>query len=201
MTKTAQLHSPTKERLLDAAQSLMLAKGFAATTVDEICEAAKLTKGSFFHYFESKDELGKTVLERFCANGKQMLEAVYGGERDPLKRVYRQIEAFAMMSQDPNLNKGCLLGCFAQELSDTHPQIRAICRREFDAWAERFGQELARAKAEYAPKASFDSQELAEHFIAVVEGSMILGKARRDMKVVAQNLRHFKAYVQSLFKR
>ena len=199
--KTAQLHSPTKERLFDAAQALILAKGFAATTVDEICGAAKLTKGSFFHYFESKDELGKTVLERFCAKGKQMLEAVYGNERDPLKRVYRQIETFAKMSQDPNLNKGCLLGCFAQELSDTHPQIRTICCQEFGAWAERFGQELARAKAQYSPKASFDPHELAEYFIAIVEGSMILGKAKRDMKVVAQNLRHFKAYVQSLFKR
>ena len=199
--RTAQVNSPTRTRLLDAAQRLMLAKGFAATTVDEICEAAKLTKGSFFHYFESKDELGKTVLERFCANGKQMLEAVYGGERDPLKRVYRQIEAVAMMSQDPKLGKGCLLGCFAQELSDTHPQIRAICCQEFDAWAKRLGQDLAHAKTQYAPKASFDPQELAEHFIAVVEGSLILGKAKRDMKVVAQNLRHFKAYVQSLFKR
>ncbi len=199
--RTAQIDSPTRTRLLDAAQALMLAKGFAATTVDEICEAAKLTKGSFFHYFESKDNLGKVLLERFCANGKQELEAFYGNERDPLKRVYRHINAFVQMSQDPKLGKGCLLGCFAQELCDTHPQIRTVCCQEFDGWAKHFGHELAQAKKRYAPKASFDPQELAEHFIALVEGSLILGKARRDMKVVAQNLHHFKAYVQSLFKR
>ena len=63
--RTAQTHSPTKEKLLEAAQQLMLAKGFPATTVDEICEAAGFTKGSFFHYFESKEHLGKEVLDRF----------------------------------------------------------------------------------------------------------------------------------------
>ena len=130
-----------------------------------------------------------------------MIEAWCGNERDPLKRVFRYIDAFAQMSQDPVLGKGCLLGCFTQELSDTHPQIRAVCCQRFETWAKQFGQDLARAKAQYAPKASFRPQELAEHFIAILEGSMILGKARQDMKVVAQNLRHFKMYLNALLKR
>src|SRR5689334_24216214 len=63
--RTAQTYTPTKEKLLDAAQQLMLSKGFPATTVDEICDTAGFTKGSFFHYFESKEQLGKEVLNRF----------------------------------------------------------------------------------------------------------------------------------------
>src|SRR3989338_3643231 len=99
MVRTAQSDSPTKDRLLDAAKRLMLAKGFAATTVDEICEGAKLTKGSFFHYFESKDQLGKVLLERFCAEGQQMHEACCGAETDPLKRVYNYIEGTIALSK------------------------------------------------------------------------------------------------------
>ena len=199
MAKAALLDSPTKGKLLDAAQELMLTKGFTATTIDEVCKAAEVTKGCFFHYFESKDQLGKEVLERFCASGRQMHEAFCGNETDPLKRVYRYIDSAIQMASDPTMSNGCLLGLFAQELSDTNPQIRRACNCAFDDWAKGFGKELARAKATYTPRAAFEPRELAEHLIAVMEGSMILGKAKQDMSLVAQNLRHFRAYVKSLF--
>jgi len=178
----------------------MLAKGFAATTLDEICEAAEVTKGSLFHYFESKDQLGWEVLERFCASGQKMHQACCSSETDPLKRVYTYIDKMITMSKDPARSNGCLLGLFSQELCDTNPQIRTACKKGFDDWAKTFGAEVAKAKAAYAPRAPFDPRELAEHLIAVMEGSMILGKARRDMSIVGQNLAHFKAYVKSLFK-
>ena len=198
--RTAQRDSPTKHRLLDAAQTLMLAKGFAATTVDEICERAKLTKGSFFHYFESKDALGKELLERFCASGAALHQGFCGSETDPLKRVYGYIDSAIKLAKDPAMNQGCLLGLFAQELCESHPEIRKACREGFEHWANAFGKEVARAKAAYAPRAAFDPHELAEHLIAVMEGAMILGKTKGNMKVVARSLRHFKAYVKSLFE-
>ena len=201
MTRTALVHSPTKERLLDAAQELMLAKGFAATTVEEICEQAKLTKGSFFHYFESKEELGKVLLERFCNTGDQLHRSLGGTERDPLKRVYHYLDGVIKLSKDSEMRKGCLLGTFAQELCDSHPAIRQQCAKGFGAWAARFGEELAHAKARHAPKASFNPKELAEHLIAIMEGSLILGKAQNNMQAMERNLRHYKRYLQSLFGR
>jgi TetR/AcrR family transcriptional repressor of nem operon len=199
MAKAALSDSPTKERLLDAAQGLMLAKGFTATTIDEVCEAAGVTKGGFFHYFESKDQLSNELLERFCASGRRTQEAFCGDETDPLKRVYRYIDGAIQMASDPAMSKGCLLGLFAQELSDTNPRIRRACTCAFDDWAKGFGKELARAKTKYAPRAAFEPRELAEHLIAVMEGSMVLGKAKQDMSIVARHLRHFKSYVRSLF--
>lgn len=197
--RTAQVESPTKDRLLDAAEQLMLTKGFAATTVDEICEAAKLTKGSLFHYFESKAELGRVLLERFCAAGEKVHEGLFGSETDPLMRVYAYIDNAAKVAADP-ANKGCLLGMFAQELCDLNPDIRATCEQGFDRWAKGFGDELAKAKAKHPPKKAFDPHELAEHLIAVMEGSLILGKAQKDIRVMATHLGHFKAYVRSLFE-
>ena len=198
---TARAPSPTKDKLLDAAERLMLAKGFAATAVDDICEAAGVTKGSFFHYFESKDRLGREVLERFCASGKKRHDALWGRETDPLKRVYAYIDNLIALSKDPSMSNGCLLGLFSQELCDTNPQIRAACRKGFDDWANSVGEAVAGAKAAYRPRASFRPRELAEHLIAVVEGSMIMGKARRDMSIVARNLTHVKRYVRSVFTR
>lgn len=190
-----------KARLLDAAERLMLAKGFAATTLDEICEAAKLTKGSFFHYFKSKDQLGRELLERFCASGQRMHEACCGSDPDPLVRIYTYLDNMIAMSQDPARHQGCLLGLFAQELCDTHPTIQAACEKGFRDWMKTLGEELAKAKARHAPRAAADPKELAEHIIAVTEGAMILGKAKGDRRVVARSLRHVKAYLRSLFGR
>lgn len=201
MTRTALEHSPTKERLLDAAQALMLAKGFAATTVEEICRNAKLTKGSFFHYFESKDALGQALLRRFCDTSDRLHRSLCGTERDPLKRVYGYIDGAIALSRDPVTSRGCLLGTFAQELCDSHPAMRQQCAKGFEAWVAQFGEELRRAKARYAPRAPFDPKELAEHLIAIMEGSLILGKARNDVQVVGRHLRHYKRYLRSLFGR
>jgi TetR/AcrR family transcriptional repressor of nem operon len=199
--KAARAEASTRDRLLDAAQRLMLAKGFAATTVDEICEAAKLTKGSFFHYFQSKDHLGRELLERFCCSAEQLHAGFCGNESDPLKRVFCYIDAMTACARDPLMSRGCLLGTFAHELSDTHPQIRSACAKGFKAWAEQFAKQLAAAKAAHPPRTPFDSMELAEHLIAVVEGALILGKAQRDPAALERSLRHFRAYVGSLFGR
>ena len=201
MMRTAQADPSTKERLLNAAQTLMLAKGFSATTVDEICEAAKLTKGSFFHYFQSKDHLGRVLLERFCAAGQELQAGFCGKEEDPLKRVLGYVEATIKCCRDPAMSKGCLLGAFAQELSDTNPQIRSACAQGFERWARHFGGELAQAKAKYAPRAAFDPHAVAEHFIALLEGSLIMAKARKDSRLVERNLTQFRSYLKTLFKR
>jgi len=200
--RKAQTYSPTKEKLLEAAQRLMLAQGFPATTVDEICEAAGLTKGSFFHYFESKEDLGKAVLDRFCSSMFQIAqEGPFHKKRDPLQRVYGWVDGYIEMSKNPALQNGCLLGTFTQELSDTHPGIRALCTEHFAQWAEMLKRDLDEAKAKYAPKAPFDTQSLAEHLIAVLEGSLIIAKAKQDRGVLEKNLQHFKRYVKSLFER
>jgi TetR/AcrR family transcriptional repressor of nem operon len=199
--RTPPTPSHAREKLLDAAQRLMLIKGYPATTIDEICAAAKLTKGSFFHYFESKEDLGKALLDRYASSGQRMeWSALRVNNRDPLERVYGYLDFSARLYQRPHGRNGCLLGNFAQELSETHPEIRSLCAERFDEWAATFKQTLDEAKRKHRPRATLDTQSLAEHFIAVLEGSLILGKAHRDMGIVRKNLRHFKKYLKMIFQ-
>ncbi len=195
--------SKAKEKLLEAAQDLMLTKGYVATTVDDICKAAKLTKGSFFHYFKSKDDLAKAVLKRFCCSSQEGIKdhcQCGQNEHDPRKRVMAHINHVVELSKDSKANKGCLIGKFAQELSETHPEIRVLCEEGFDQWSKMFKKDLSEAKAKYAPKAQFDVGSLADHFIAIVEGAQILAKAKRDRKIVEKSMMHFKEYLEILFK-
>ncbi len=180
----------------------MLVKGFPATTVDEICAAAGVTKGSFFHYFKSKEHLGKAVLDRFCSSMQQVMrEGTFRKKGDPLQLVYGYVDFAIKMTKNPIFANGCLLANFTQELSDVHPEIRSLCAERFTQWAEALKQDLDQAKTKYAPKAPFDTRSLAEHFISVLEGSLILGKAKQDMKVVEKNLLHFKQYLKNLFEK
>lgn len=200
MTRTKVVDPPARCRLLDAAERLMCAHGYAATTVDEICAAARLTKGSFFHYFDNKEDLGRQLLERFCERSVTEFRQALAGERDPLKRVYAHIDHAVQMAKECAGQRGCLLGAFAQELSESHPAMRSQCAKAFSAWAEGLKKDLDAAKAAQRPRAAIDTRSLAEHFIAVLEGSKILAKATEDPRIEARSLQHFKRYVQTLFE-
>ena len=165
----------------------MLKKGFTATSVEDICQKAGLTKGSFFYYFESKEHLGKAVLERFCCSSRQKIAACCCNNartRDPLEDIYSYVDFAVKMSKDPIASKGCLMGAFAQELSDICPSIRDLCAEGFNEWAKMLKKDFIAAKAKYAPRASFDAQGLADHFIAIMEGSQILAKAKQNRKII-----------------
>jgi len=95
---------------------------------------------------------------------------------------------------------GCLFGSFTHEMAATNPTMRNLCAPRFAQLAETFKRDLDAAKAHYAPHGAFDTTSLAEHLIAVLQGSMILAKAQQDAKVFERNLRHFKRYLKELFE-
>ena len=197
--RTRQENPATREKLLETAQYLMLAKGYTATSVEEICEASNLTKGSFFHYFAGKEELGKAVLDRYVNGMFQAAQnAGFLKKSDPLQRLFGYIDFMIEISKDPARRSGCLLGNFAQVLTDTHPEIRTQCAAHFLLWADSLKQELDAAKTAYKIK-GLDTRSLADHFIALFEGSLMLAKTRQDLDVVADNLNHFKKYLKSIF--
>jgi TetR/AcrR family transcriptional regulator, transcriptional repressor for nem operon len=197
--KEAIAESKTKEALLNAAQQLMLEKGFVATTVDEICAEADVTKGSFFYYFKTKDELGKILLNRFTQQtGSRIMAVVAAAGEDPRDRVYGFVDA-AMEMADCCDTKGCLVGTFAQEVSESHPQLRVCCEEAFLQMRKAFELELKKAKEKYAKNDSMDTKGLSEHFLALVQGSFLLMKATRDRSLMTRTLLHFKSYLEQLF--
>lgn len=191
----------TKERLLDAAQRLMLSEGYAATTIDAICRAAGVTKGGFFHYFPTKEAAAQAVLERFyAATGGRILAAPLPGVTDPLQRLYCRLDILMQVARDPAIPKRCLIGTLTQEVGETHPEIRAVCHDLFSRWLHGLENELAEAKGQYAPNASWSPYSLAQHLLATIQGSLLLAKSGEDESVVEQNVMHYRAYLKSLLE-
>src|SRR5216683_2737298 len=193
----------TKRKLVDAGVNLMRSRGFNATTVDDVCAAAGVTKGGFFHYFKSKDELAAAAVARFYdMKAQQFADAPFRNLADPLERVFGRLD-FAKESAGGTrgLTKGCLLGMFAQEMSFTNAQLRSICHDRFAQIAKDFEIDLAEAKAVYAPRAAFDPKTVAMLYVSIVQGSLILAKASESNRVLMENIEQFRAYLQLLFGR
>lgn len=197
---TQTTEKPRKERLLDSALELMIDKGYEATTVDEICEKAGVTKGSFFYYFKNKEDLGQKLLHYFAEmNAEKIQSSLCNIGTDPLERVYATIDCTIKMISQSNA-KGCLVGTFAQELSESHPDIRNICAQLFKAATENFKKDLIEAKKQYAPKANFDVDSLADSYLALIQGTMIMIKAQQDRSIIQGTLKHYKLYLETLFQ-
>src|SRR6266851_2140173 len=134
MTRNQSPELPeTKRKLVDAGVKLMRGQGFNATTVEDICSTAGVTKGGFFHYFKSKEDIAKAALLRFRERKSQNFQdASFRKFADPLDRVFGRLDfAVEAAGGKAHLTKGCLIGMFAQELSFTHPELRSACQNSF----------------------------------------------------------------------
>jgi TetR/AcrR family transcriptional repressor of nem operon len=191
----------TKRKLVDAGVKLMRAQGFNATTVDDICSTAGVTKGGFFHYFKSKEDIAKAAVTRFReGKAKDFQDAPFRKLADPLDRVYGRLD-FVKESTggDNHLTKGCLIGMFAQELSFTNPELRNTCQDSFSRMAQDFEKDLSEAKSVHAPKAEFDPKNVAMLYVSIIQGSLMLAKASETNAVLFENIEQFRRYLQSLF--
>jgi TetR/AcrR family transcriptional repressor of nem operon len=191
-----------RTRLLDAGQRLMLRRGFAATSVDDVCAEAGVTKGSFFHHFASKDEFGRSLLGHYWTTTQQMLQgAPFAALEDPLARLHGYLDLFVALAHDPQVEKSCLFGNLSQELALTDADFRAECAAGFSRWAAQIAADLGEAKRAYAPRSDFDPTSVAEYFIAIYEGSLVLAKANGDAGVLAANVEHFRNYLNLLLEK
>jgi len=191
----------TKLKLLDAGITLMRSRGYSATTVDEICAEAGVTKGAFFHYFKSKDDLARNSLNHFFEGKVQDYnEAPFRKLPDPLERVFGRLDYLKETGGDrSHVTKGCLIGVFAQELAFTNPEIRDLCQDFFSRMGRDFACDLAEARAAHAPEAKFDPKALAQLYVAIVQGSLLLAKTAGNNDVLIENLEQFRAYLKTFF--
>lgn len=191
-----------KNKLLNAALKLMLSKGYYATTVDDICAEAGVTKGSFFHYFKNKEDIGKATLDHFEKLQIHLLSSAgWDPKADPWEQLSRYLDIFVHLAQNPEAPDSCLTALMTQELATSHSEFRALCQEKFASNAQPLRDILDRVVERYPPPSRIDCQQLADHFLAVYQGSLILAKARQDRTVMVQNVDHFRAYLSALFHR
>jgi TetR/AcrR family transcriptional repressor of nem operon len=191
-----------RDKLLDAAVHVVRQKGYASTTVDDLCKEAGVTKGAFFHHFESKEDLGVAAAQYWNDFTSAFFKsAPYHAHQDPLDRVLGYVDFRRQIIQGKLEDFTCLLGTMVQEAYETSPRIRAACDEAISVHAERVAEDIAAAKKLYAPDANWDPQELALFTQVVLQGSFILAKAKHGPEMAEAAILHLRHYIEFLFGR
>jgi len=198
----SEIQHESKTKFLDAALHVIRARGYSATRIEDICDAAGLTKGSFFHHFKSKEDLALAAAHYFSDMADGLFAAApYHQHKDPLDRLlgYIDFRKSILLGELPEYT--CLLGTMVQETYETHPAIGEACDR-FIMWHARTVEVLAaQAMEKYQVHGEWTPVSLALYTQAVIQGGFILAKAQHGPQVAVDCLDHLHRYIELLFSR
>ncbi|WP_438863852.1 TetR/AcrR family transcriptional regulator [Neptunicella sp.] len=188
--------------LLKVALQVFREKGHAATTVDEICARAGVTKGSFFHHFKNKQTLVLSAVEYWNEfTGELFANADYHQAADPVDRLLGYVDLRMAIIQGHVAEFTCLLGTLVQETYHTHPAVREACDKGMAAHIAELTLDVREAKRLYASDAPWSAESVGYFIQSVLQGAFIFAKAKQDTQVVVESLQHLRRYLQSLFKQ
>lgn len=173
-------------------------KGYAATSVDDLCRAAGVTKGAFFHHFDSKEALGAAAARHWGETTSALFaDAPYHAPDDPLERILAYIDFRRQLIAGELAEFTCLAGTMVQENYDSSCAIREACRDAIFNHAATLEADIAAAAG--ARGLDIDPASLARHTQAVLQGGFILAKAAGEAGPALESIDHLKRYVALLF--
>lgn len=187
-------------RLLDAAIDVIRHRGLHATSVDDLCAAAGVTKGAFFHHFESKEALAVAAAEHWSATtGALFAAATYHDPPTAAQRVLAYLDFRAALIRGTPAQFSCLAGTMTQEAYESSPAVRDASAAAIFDHAATLEADIAEALAEAGNPHHIDAADLARHTQAVLQGAFILAKAADDPQLVGQSIAHLRRYCEQLF--
>jgi TetR/AcrR family transcriptional regulator, transcriptional repressor for nem operon len=201
---TTRKGSDTRERLLAAAESAVLAKGFAATSIDEIIAAVGITKSGFFYHFKDKAELAKGLMLRYLEHDRAVLDDLFNRadelNDDPLHGFLVAMKLFAeMMANLPEAHPGCLAASFCYQDQLFNREINELNAGGVLSWRRRFRERLDAIAARYPARQPADLDALADMATTLVEGGLIVGRVLKDPAILPKQILLYRDLVRLTF--
>lgn len=194
----------TRERILDIAQDAVLHKGFAATSIDEIICEAGITKSGFFYHFKDKNDLAKSLLQRYLDEEWTVFDRLFKQadtlSDDPLHSFLIFLKLFAdLMGDLPNGHPGCLVASYVYQDQMFSREVRQMTTEGHRIWRQRFRERLGRIAARYPARTEANLDDLADMLSCVADGGIILGKSLAEPRVLSRQIEQYRNYIKLLF--
>lgn len=194
----------TRERILDFAYESIVQKGFAATSIEELVEAAGITKSGFFYHFRDKNDMARQLLERFLAEDEAIIttleERAHELSDDPLQSFLIFLNLYAQLMDDmETLHPGCLVASVTYQDRLFDADVRQMNADYLLRTRRRFAGSFRKIAAQHPPRREIDLDALADSLTAIVEGAIILSKALDDPGLMGRQVRLFRGHVKLLF--
>ena len=191
-----------RDKLLDASLTLIRSQGYAATTVDQLCASAGVTKGAFFHHFGTKDDLAVAAANHWSSmTGGLFATAPYHAPEDPLDRILAYLDFREALLQGTCAQFTCLAGTLLQETYNTAPDIRMASFASISNHAATLVPDFEATITLYGKPDYPSATSLALHTQTVLQGAFILAKGSGSADIVRESLDHLRRYLKSLFEK
>jgi TetR/AcrR family transcriptional repressor of nem operon len=201
MIATENRHE-SKTKILNAALKVIRQKGYGATRIEDVCETAGLTKGSFFHHFKTKEELAIAAADYWSeVTSGLFASAPYHHPADPLDRILAYVDFRKALMQGDLPEFTCLVGTMTQEVYETHPAIRDACNASISGHAGTLVPDIKAAMEKYGVRSGWTPESLALFTQAAIQGAFILAKADHGVAPAMEVVDHLRRYIELLFKK
>jgi TetR/AcrR family transcriptional repressor of nem operon len=194
----------TKEKILHAAESLVLEHGFGATSIDRILERTGITKGAFFYYFKNKADLAHALIDRYVVRDNELLHGLVQRaeslSRDPLQQYLLFIGLMEETLRElTEPLPGCLIASFTYQFQEFDHHTQEAVVSGFKEWHQVLGEKLEAAQNKYTHSIQVKPSEIIDNLLSLFEGGVILSKLYKQSSVLAEQLRHHRNYVELLY--
>lgn len=198
-TKRQPERGDARTRLLEAARDVIRAKGYAATSVEDLCARAAVTKGSFFHHFASKEALGVAAAVYWAETTTEFFaNAPYHTPDDPLDRVLAYVAFRKSIIEGDFADFTCLVGTMVEEVHASSPAIREACGASIFGHAATLVADIDAAMRARGIASGFTAESLARHTQTVIQGAFVVAKAGNDPALARESLDHLDRYIRLL---
>ena len=174
------------EQLIEAGLQTLHLHGFNGSGVQDITDAARVPKGSFYNHFESKEALALQALDRFFQNGAGRRALLSDTSVDPVERLRRYFRALADTVVHHNFQRGCLIGNFSTELSAESKEIRDRLAEIYAAWSRSIESCVREAEKADRVQPPLPAAVVATFLVNAWEGAVLRSKVEQDKSPLDQ---------------
>lgn len=170
----------TRLVLIEAGINIMMEKGYNNTGIQEVLSSVGVPKGSFYHYFESKEDFALKIIEHFDSYySARIMDSLRDESYAPIERLRNYCQTVKTMLQAQECRKGCLIGNLSQEMADQSETLRLALSRVMGKWRDMFAACIEEGQTRKEISSNHSAQSMAELFLCGWEGAVMRSKTTK----------------------